>query len=56
MKAVASTLSKLAAQYGIDLKTFKNWLKPYPNLQPASGQRLLTPKQVKEIYEHFGEP
>lgn len=56
MKTVASTLSVIAAQYSIDLRTLKNWLKPHPNLQPAKGQRLLTPKQVKGIYDQFGEP
>lgn len=56
MKIKASSLSALAAQYGIDVRTFKNWLKPHPSLQPSQGQRLLTPKQVKEIYRQFGEP
>lgn len=56
MKTAASTLSAIAAQYRIDVRTLKNWLKPHPTLQPAPGQRILTPKQVKGIYEQFGEP
>lgn len=56
MKAKATTLSTLSAMYGINLKTFKLWLKPFPELKPKPGQRILTPKQVKAIFEQFGEP
>ncbi len=56
MKLQATTLSQLSAMFGINLKTLKNWLKPYPHLLPKPGQRLLTPKQVQMIFDQFGKP
>lgn len=49
---------ELRGLYGISRETFNKWLRPIkenlPNYQPTS--KLLTPAQVKVIFEHLGEP
>lgn len=56
MKATTSTISKLAREYDVHLNTFKKWLKDYPELKLSKQKRVLTPKQVQDIYDRLGEP
>jgi hypothetical protein len=56
MKPVASTITGLAQQYNITPRTLKNWLKDCPELKLHKNRRILSPKQVAKIYDHFGEP
>ncbi len=41
--------------YGVCYKTMLRWLKSVPNLNSRYVQ-MYTPKQVKQIVEHLGEP
>lgn len=56
MKAQAYTKTELARLYNVHYDTFKKWLKTVPELNMKAGQRLLTPKQVNQIFIHLGEP
>lgn len=56
MKAETATKSQLANQYKVHYTTFIKWLKMVPDLKLSPRQRLLTPKQVQNIYDHLGEP
>ena len=56
MKAETATKTQLAKQYKVHYNTFIKWLKMIPDLELSSKQRLLTPKQVKIIYNHLGDP
>lgn len=48
------TYSQLAELYGVNYLTFKKWLKEFlPHLLPKKN-RVLTPKQVKEIRDELG--
>ena len=50
------TKGTLAKKYGVHPNTFRNWLSKIPGLILQPHQRILTPKQVKLILEHLGEP
>lgn len=56
MKPVACTLSELAEAYRINSKTLKKWIARYPEIQLIPNQKILTPLQVKMIFEKIGEP
>ena len=55
-KTKALSKSELANQYGITLKTLRGWLQGVPDLGVMPAQKIFTPKQVKKIFEHLGEP
>lgn len=57
-KQTTSTKSKaeLAAMYGVHHSTLRNWMSRIPNLDLQKGQRLLTPRQVKLVMVHLGDP
>jgi hypothetical protein len=56
VKPVAQTRIQLARSYGIHPETLKRWLAPFSkDIGPINGN-LLTPKQVKIIYERLGTP
>jgi hypothetical protein len=53
------TNKTLAAKYHVNIRTFRKWLKPIEYLfadKIAIGRRDYTPREVKMIYEHLGEP
>ena len=52
------TKQELRQFYGISRETFNNWLKPIQYLLPHYNPKakVLTPAQVKIIFEHLGEP
>jgi site-specific recombinase XerC len=56
MKPIATTISVLACRYGVTTRTLKNWLVDYPEIKLNKNRRILTPKQVKEIYKRLGDP
>ncbi len=56
MKPKASTKTELAKMYKVHYDTFAKWLKSVPELNLLPTQRVLTPKQVKKIFDHLGEP
>ncbi|MBL4755254.1 MAG: hypothetical protein JKY52_16870 [Flavobacteriales bacterium] len=48
------TRTQLARAYGVDLRTFKKWVKPlYKNIGKPNG-RLFTPMQVNMIVQRLG--
>jgi hypothetical protein len=52
----AMNKKQLAALYKVSPKIFRIWLKPIlPKLGNIEG-RVLTPKQVRIIIDHLGEP
>lgn len=58
MRIKAYTKKELRLLYGISRETFNKWLQPIkaflPHYQPSA--KILTPAQVKVIFEHWGEP
>lgn len=54
------TKSELAALYGISPKTLRGWMKKIRKQLHETGyikkQSILTPKQVKIIFEHLDPP
>lgn len=48
--------TQLAQYYGIHLATLQIWLADIPGLELRKGQRIFTPRQLRLIYEHLGEP
>jgi hypothetical protein len=54
MKAKLKSL--LAKEYRVSYTTFVKWLNEVPNLNLKPNQRLLTPIQIKMIYEYHGHP
>lgn len=56
-KPRAMSKSELAAAYGICANTLNNWFKRFPNdIIIDKKAKILTPDQVKIIYEKIGEP
>jgi DNA invertase Pin-like site-specific DNA recombinase len=47
------TREQIALEFGISRKTLYNWLK---NEKIEIKSRLVTPKDLARIYEHFGKP
>lgn len=54
--AAVKTISELYQEYGVSDKTFRKWLRKHPQLKIEKRQRVLTPRQVAQIYKIFGEP
>lgn len=55
-KIKPTTKTQLAKAYGIDIRTFNKWLKPYYKVIGIPNGRLFTPLQVKKIYQLLGVP
>ncbi|MBL0200992.1 MAG: DUF4248 domain-containing protein [Chitinophagaceae bacterium] len=51
-----ATKKELAILYNIHPQTLTKWINNVPNLKLDPKQRIFTPKQLKIIYEHLGEP
>lgn len=47
-------LTQLAAMYQVSTDTMRSWLKKI-DLGERFG-KIFTPKQVRQIFEHLGEP
>lgn len=48
---------ELAQSYGVCVRTLLSWLKPFPEkiiINPR--RRILTPAEIKIIYQIIGEP
>jgi len=56
MNVTTKTRTQLAKEYKVDYSTFNTWLNDIDELKLNPKRRLLTPKQVKMIYEHLGIP
>ena len=57
MKPTAQNLTSLASLYNVSRDSMRTWLKKaklYKN--PKKDGYLYTPKEVKVIFEHLGEP
>ena len=54
MKTYSKT--QLARKYGISYNTFKKWLIAIPEIKIEPAKRLLTPKEIDIIYNHYGIP
>jgi transposase-like protein len=56
-RARAMTKTEMAAAYGVCPRTFNKWIKPFRNeIGTIDGTNILTPAQVKTIFEKIGEP
>jgi len=51
-----ATKKELAIAYNIHPQTLSKWLMSVPDLNMSPKQRIFTPKQLKLIYDHLGEP
>lgn len=56
IKIQAKSKLELATDYGISVRTFNKWVKPFENIIGKCVGRIYTPKQVKLIYDSLGEP
>lgn len=56
IKIKAENLSSLAYKYGVSRRTMKRWLLKANLYKPKEKGYLYTPKEVKAIYEHLGNP
>ncbi len=56
IKITAENISSLAAKYSVSNKTMKSWLVRANLYKPKSEGYLYTPKEVKKIYDHLGNP
>lgn len=56
MNYTTKTRTQLAREYKVDYGTFNSWLNDIDGLNLHPKRRLLTPKQVKMIYDHLGTP
>jgi hypothetical protein len=54
MEQVVKTRQTVAGEYGITTKALNAWIKS-ANLDIPS-RKLLSPKSIKLIYDHFGYP
>lgn len=52
----AKNKSSIAKYYGVSLKTLNVWLENTPDLYLEKGQRVLTPRQIKILKDHLGDP
>lgn len=52
------TKKEMAVSYNVSYGTFLRWLKQIPELSKKNNarRRLLTPKDIKIIYNELGEP
>ena len=55
-KATAQTKGQIARSYGICVRTLNNWLSRFPEIVIDAKTKILTPEQVKMIYDKIGEP
>lgn len=56
-KPVAMSKSQLAELYDVSLETLRAWINRFPDdIKISKTAKLLTPEQVKMIYEKIGEP
>lgn len=49
----SKTRSQLSEEYGVSRRTLYNWLNKIDIIQ---SHRILTPKDLRKIYDHFGLP
>jgi transposase len=47
---------EIQIRYGVSRKVFYNWLKEIKGLGLKRNQRILSPEQVRRIYEYLGTP
>lgn len=51
------TRKQLAAHYGICVRTFNKWIKPFIHeIGEIPDTKIFTPAQVRTIFEKIGEP
>lgn len=55
---IIKTMSKteLCQKYGVCLETLNKWIESIQEIKLTPGQRILTPAQVRLIFERIGEP
>jgi len=56
MKTKTINITTLSNMYGVCYNTMRKMLNEIPELELKKGQRILTPKQLMIIYNHFGTP
>lgn len=58
MKVKSYTKKELRQFYGISRETFNKWMRAISHLLPhyRPSSRILTPAQVKVLFEEWGEP
>jgi transposase len=47
---------ELQTQYQVSRRVFYIWLKEIKGLHLKRNQRILTPEQIRKIFEHLGTP
>ena len=62
MNCKSKSKSELAAEYGVSVKCFRNWLnnayvkQKLDEMNIPHHAHIIPPKGVQFIYDHFGEP
>jgi hypothetical protein len=57
IKPRAMNKTELAACYGVCVRTFNKWIKPFQHeIGTIPGTQIFTTAQVRVIFEKIGEP
>ena len=55
-KNTTKTKKELCIIYNINADTLRKWIKNINLIQENKNNRILTPKQLKIFYDHYGKP
>lgn len=55
-KNTTKTKKELCIIYNINAGTLRKWIKNIDLMQENKNNRILTPKQLKIFYDHYGKP
>ena len=55
-KIQAYSKKELATLYGVTVKTFESWIKPFAHTLGELNGKRFTPKQTQIIFDKLGTP
>jgi len=55
-KKATKTKKELCVLFNINAGTLRKWIKNIDLIQQNKNNRILTPKQLKIFFEHYGNP
>ena len=55
-KNPTKTKKELCVIFNIDRQTLRKWIKNINLIQENKNNRILSPKQLKFFYDHYGNP
>jgi transposase len=48
--------TELANLYKVSYNTMMSWIKKVPDLKIPKNRRILTPKEVNQVFKYLGSP